>query len=107
MSNSPCPTEADLRNLVAGNATPVEQTALAEHLDGCADCRSVLDRLAGSPDSWGHVAEAHAAADPALAKVMDDLQKTSAEPRSAGDGDLDFLDPPEKPGQLGKLADYE
>src|SRR5262245_2872195 len=112
-----CPDEAELRKLIDGGATPEEQTALAQHLDSCADCRAFLDRLAAGRGSWADVArqlgDFPAPAAPALAGVMDQLeadaerQETSAEQTHAAERKLDFLEPPETPGHLGRLGHYE
>src|SRR4029077_7391597 len=53
-----------------------------------------------------------APAEPALAHAMKRLEADAgriktAEHKPVDAGNLDFLDPPEKPGQLGKLAHYE
>src|SRR5262245_23303926 len=111
-----CPTAAELKKLVDGSATPDEQGALAQHLDGCPKCQAALDQLAGTRDSWSEVAKQlaqPAAPDSALANAMDqlaaDVGPTIASPERLPNLDckLDFLDPPEKAGQLGKLAHYE
>src|SRR5262245_15220978 len=116
MAQNSCPDLADLRRLVDGAADPQDQAALELHVGGCANCQAALERLSGSEGSWGdmagNLARMPEAADPALANVMDHLQaeppgETAAELRSEPEGKLDFLDPPDKPGQLGKLAHYE
>jgi WD40 repeat protein len=48
-----CPSENDLRLLLAGDDAP---EALSSHLEECPACRSALDRLAGISDSWPAVA---------------------------------------------------
>jgi uncharacterized protein (TIGR03067 family) len=112
-----CPSEYDLRKLIDGGATPEEQSALAEHLDACADCRTALDRLTAGRESWVDVrrqlADSPEPASPALADAMNKLEadagsaETSAEPKRAAERKLDFLDPPEVPGHLGRLGHYE
>src|SRR5262245_57773840 len=111
---SSCPDVAQLRKLVEGTASSEEQAALAQHIDGCPSCQAALDRLGAGSDSWSRVAEhlaEKAVVDPALVNVMDRLQanpqETTAEPKLDDKSELDFLDPPEKPGQIGKLAQYE
>src|SRR5258708_2495080 len=114
MSNPSCPSESELRKLVAGTGTPEEQAALAQHIDGCPACQNALDRFAAGSDSWRGMAEhlaKNAVIDPALADVMDQLhanpQETTAEPHDDHDGSLDFLDPPEQPGHLGRMGHYQ
>src|SRR6266568_5124582 len=112
-----CPDEGELRKLIDGGASPDEQAALTEHLDSCADCRAALDRLSAGRESWADVrrqlADAPEPASPALAGAMDQLEadaareETTAEPTPAAERKLDFLDPSEVPGQLGRLGHYE
>src|SRR5262249_36742758 len=106
-----CPDVAELRKLVDGSATAQVQAELARHLDGCPACQAALERLGAGSGNWGDLAEPPAV-DAALAGAMDRLEadpgrvETAAEHRPE-DGKLNFLDPPEKPGQIGKLAHYE
>src|SRR5262245_35044418 len=111
-----CPAAAELKKLIDGSASPDEQVALAQHLDGCSNCQAVLERLSAGRDSWDEVARQLAqpsAPDSALANALDqlaaDVGPTLASPERLPNLDckLDFLDPPDKPGQLGKLAHYE
>src|SRR5262245_27884558 len=108
-----CPTAAELKKLVDGSASPDEQGALARHLDGCSNCQAVLEQLSAGRDSWSEVAKQLgqlSAPDSALANALDqlaaDVGPTIASPERLPNLDckLDFLDPPDKPGQLGKLA---
>src|SRR5262245_28723068 len=116
MVSTSCPNPTELRKLLDGIASPQDQAALELHLGGCANCQATLDRLAVGQDSWGAMAQQlarePALVDPALANVMDHLQaeppaETAAEQRGREEINLDFLDPPDKSGQLGKLAHYE
>src|SRR5260221_14192466 len=112
-----CPDPVQLRKLVDGSAAPDEQAALALHLDGCAQCQAALDQMTGGRDSWGDVAkqlaEPPAPDEPALALAIKELHaetgrmETAAEPKPVTDTKLDFLDPPETPGHLGRLGHYE
>jgi serine/threonine protein kinase len=111
-----CPDSAELRKLADGSATPEEQAALARHLDGCPNCQAAIDQLSGARDSWSNVAKQLAeppAAEPALADALNQLEAeagqtmTAAEPRTDHEVKFDFLDRPEKPGQLGRLAHYD
>src|SRR5882672_6769186 len=110
-----CPDSAQLRKLVDGSATPEEQAALAQHLTGCPNCQMALERLSSTRDSWADMAQQLAdrpVAEPALANAIHRLEADAgrmetAEHQPVDAANLDFLDPPEKPGQLGKLAHYE
>jgi serine/threonine-protein kinase len=111
VASSSCPDPAQLRNLVEGKVAPEEQAALAQHLDDCARCQATLERISAASDSWGEMQDLACPAAPmdsALANAMDQLQaKTAAEAQPVPDSQLSFLDPPDKPGQIGKLAHYE
>src|SRR5260370_27159640 len=109
MTVSSCPDSRELQKLVQGTLAPAAQAALEVQLGGCAHCQAVLERLTAGMESWGdmaqQLAQPAAAVDPALANVMDKLRaeapgETAAEHRAADESKLDFLDPPEKPGQL-------
>lgn len=43
----PHPGQLRLRRLRAGELPPSEETSIKQHLEGCADCRTQLDSLAG------------------------------------------------------------
>ncbi len=117
MSDStPCPAIADLRAFLNGELAPDIQAKIAHHIDGCASCQDGLERMAAGKDSWAdaaqHLAQSPADADPLLQGIMNRLQgepipATTAESARLELGSLGFLDPPEKPGQLGRLAHYD
>jgi uncharacterized protein (TIGR03067 family) len=98
VSTTPCPAPARLLRLLNATLPEDEQAPLMEHLEGCAGCREALAALAAGRDSWAGVARS----------LRDEPgpERTAAFP-PAGGASLGFLDPPEKPGQLGKLAHYE
>jgi uncharacterized protein (TIGR03067 family) len=93
-----CPAPARLLRLLNATLPENEQAPLMEHLEGCADCREALETLAAGRDSWAGVAR--------NLRGETGPERTRPFP-PAGGASLDFLDPPEKPGQLGKLAHYE
>src|SRR5215471_6788522 len=93
-----CPEPARLQRLLNPALSGEEQALLMEHLERCAACRQTLEELAADRKSWADVAR--------------NLRgETGPEPTSgeatAGSESLDFLDPPAKPGQLGKFGHYE
>ncbi len=96
MSPTPCPAPARLLRLLNATLPEDEQAPLMEHLEGCAGCREALEALAAGRDSWAGVAQ-HLRGEPGPERTRD----------FSPSGALGFLDPPEKPGQLGKLAHYE
>jgi serine/threonine-protein kinase len=97
-SASSCPAPARLLRLLNAALPEEEQAPLMEHLEGCAGCREALEALAAGRDSWAGVARS--------LRGETGPERTRSFP-SAGGSSLDFLDPPAKPGQLGKLAHYE
>jgi len=93
-----CPAPARLLRLLNATLSEDEQAPLMEHLEGCAGCREALEALAAGRDSWAGVAR--------NLRGETGPERTRPFPSAAGSA-LDFLDPPAKPGQLGKLAHYE
>lgn len=93
-----CPEPARLQQLLDPALSGDEQALLMAHLEGCPACRQTLEELAADTQSWADVA-LHLGG------------RTGPEPThvatKVGSASLDFLDPPEKPGQLGKLGHYE
>jgi uncharacterized protein (TIGR03067 family) len=97
-SISSCPAPARLLRLLNATLPEDEQAPLMEHLDGCAGCREALEMLAAGRDSWvGMARNLRGETGPERTRFFS----------SAGGMSSDFLDPPAKPGQLGKLAHYE
>jgi serine/threonine-protein kinase len=114
---SPCPDAHQLRKLLDGKLAPAEQATISEHVDGCPLCQGALERLSAGKESWNDIArnlaEPHEPAEPELAKAMNvleaeaDRSETTAEPTSHHELKVEFLDPPQKPGEIGRLGDYE
>jgi uncharacterized protein (TIGR03067 family) len=93
-----CPAPVRLLRLLNATLPEAEQAPLMEHLESCAGCREALEALAAGRDAWADVAR----------NLRGD---NGPGPTGAffpgSEGKLDFLDPPAKAGQLGKLAHYE
>jgi tRNA A-37 threonylcarbamoyl transferase component Bud32 len=116
-SSTPCPEPAQLRKLLDGKLTPDEQAALSQHVDGCTHCQAALEQMSAGKESWNdiarHLGGEQEPAEPGLANAMNQLKaeadrsETTAEPATNLDGKLEFLDPPQKPGEIGRLGDYE
>jgi serine/threonine protein kinase len=90
-----CVDDAALEALVSGTLEPDRERALEAHLGGCAACRSRLDALAASSESWSTVREqlsAGAEADgedavppiPALASLIQKILAPSDDDRMLG-----------------------
>jgi hypothetical protein len=96
----------DARRLEAflrGGLPPAGQADVEAHLQLCEACRGKLDELAGGPPWWSAV-KRYLGGDGGSA-----LSRTSDDSGVSGPADaaLDFLDPPTKPGTLGRLGNYE
>jgi Tol biopolymer transport system component len=115
-----CPDRLQLHGLLETNLPEREQADLIGHLDSCPDCQHSLEEMAGG-SSWSGVVRPVDAAPPpadsaywvALKKVENEVlartQITSApeEVEAPGRVSLDFLNPSERPGSLGRLGDFE
>jgi serine/threonine-protein kinase len=99
-----CPDPALWQGLLHGTLSAAEEAALSGHLDVCAGCRQTLDALTGGKAWAGAPRPAPGEAAPPNAASRQD---TLAEPVAGDDQLLDFLDPPEQPGQLGRFHAYE
>ncbi len=114
---SVCPGRAVLKRLLDGSLSEHEQEAIEHHLDTCEACQARLDALAGGnedlPRQMQNLREGPAADSPGLRRVIGVL-KDQLEPETEATGTtvsaasevLEFLDPPDVPGDLGKLGPY-
>jgi serine/threonine-protein kinase len=103
--------------LLTGKLTTVEQEQLTGHIDTCADCQHSLEWLAGGSAEWPDAArqlgsESHRA-EPELRRVMAELKREGIDevartgPVAPDAPVLDFLEPAERPGNIGQLGPYE
>src|SRR5262245_32379587 len=118
-----CPPIAELERLVHGRLTDARTAFLCEHIGGCPKCQERLEQLTGSAVELTRcLREAEQEKPPtdsaywrALAAAEDEIRSTTAFPTNGeidlSDTDdalkLDFLQPPDKPGRLGKLGQFE
>ncbi len=114
-SPNSCPDRDRLKEMLIGTLPEQEQSALTGHLDTCPTCRQTLEDLATEGESWSiivrNLKSKPVTADPALDQAIKDIKAASAgaspAPPSAGvEAGLDFLSPPDQPGQLGRLDQY-
>ena len=116
-SQNACPTSGQLKTLLDGSLTVPEQSAMQGHVDGCAACQQALEALVAGSESWdaavGHLREETPQPDGVkLAEALQNMKRdefvdaawqqsaTSAKP-------LDFLEPSDQPGSIGRLGVYE
>lgn len=93
--------------LLHGDLPEATQTAVAEHIETCADCRMHMETLAGSDLWWSETRDAFEGLDPnkGLSSVNADLDE--ADDRHVASVPLDFLAPSDNPAMLGKLGEFE
>jgi len=90
---------------------------VAEHVADCPDCRAHLEGLAGQPNWWSQACDGVKAIldDPAAySSTGDELPAGAHGLTTAAHDDsfaatfaIDFLEPTDEPGMLGRLGDYE
>ena len=98
-----CADDAALEALVSGSLAPDRERVLEAHLGGCAACRSRLDTLAASPESWSTVREQLSAG------VEADGEDADAVPPIPALASLiqKILAPSDDDRMLGRLGPYE
>jgi uncharacterized protein (TIGR03067 family) len=111
-----CPNPTLLKQLLDGTLPEDGQSELTLHLETCDSCQRSLESLVAGKESWDGVAgighqSSHSDSDmqQMLADIASgqDPDATAASDPAALEIVLDFLSPPEKSGQLGKLGRYE
>jgi WD40 repeat protein len=111
-----CPEPSRLERLLAASLPEGEQARLVEHLDHCEACRLALERLAAGDglvmELAREVGQEPPVAGPGLAGGLGQGEVTTDSGRGTDPGTdappaLDFLDPPDQPGQLGRLGPYQ
>ncbi len=119
MTESPniCPTLEQLQALLDGSLSEPEQTLLQGHVDGCATCQQALESLVVGTESWdaavGHLRGESAQPDAAILSEAirnlkgDEFIEASSRGGSAAMKPLDFLEPSDQPGSIGRLGVYE
>ena len=118
-TDTSCPERDQLDKLLAGTLPETERHALTRHLDGCAECQASLEKLAVG-DTGLALAVRAAAAEPAPPsrsrywEAVEELtQDATPMPRSGRFAArmtsvlLEFLEPTDQPGHLGRLGHFE
>jgi hypothetical protein len=106
---NPCPSPDRWQSLLDGTIEDAHHRGLTEHLETCAGCRELLDRLAGQgTTTLAFMEELPPNQVPAeLARVLAELKRQSPVAR-AGRWDIrPFLKPATRPDALGCFGDYE
>lgn len=113
-SMTSCPTAEQLQALLDESLPPDQQAFLQNHLDGCAACQHVLETLVAGSESWdaavGHLrGESPAPIEPVLSEAVRRIKEDdfADRPTTGPTRPLDFLQPSDQPGSLGRLGVYE
>src|SRR4051812_13380167 len=109
----PCGEPERLRALLDDRLPEAEQAALTAHLEDCATCRRVFEELAGGSGWWSDVRRyAPGAASPAPGAATVTMPEDGSHPGDPGAttlpnaAEVDFLDRPTEPGDLGRFGPY-
>ncbi len=116
-----CPEPAQLRRLINSTLSPEEQSQLTAHLDCCESCQKAIEHMAAGGSGLLDCAcrgeevrpEDTSAYWPALRKLEREVLRPTVLAATVSSSDwtfpevsLDFLDPAEEPGTLGKLGRF-
>ncbi len=112
-SNTPCPKPDELRLLLEESLPEPRQTELQQHLDNCEICQQALAAMVAGGESWeaavAHLkGEGESPPEPGLEEVVRRIK--ADEPHGehhAKAKPLDFLQPSDQPGSIGRLGTYE
>ncbi len=117
-----CPSAEELRRLARGHLTDARQTALTTHLDRCPACRDRLDDIAADGDKlfsgcikklcepptpkesayWDAMSAVEASI---TGTTPSDLEGNTS--GNLGDLKLDFLQPTDTPGRIGRIGGFD
>ncbi len=113
-----CPCTADLDGLLRGELPDDRQAELADHVGDCPGCQGKMDSLAagGDPalsDVVRHIDQAKPPSDSAYWRALNQAEAalTAAYPSDgetpSGELKLDFLQPSDRPGRLGRISIFD
>ncbi len=114
-----CPLPQQLQQLLDETLPVDQQEPIQAHLESCLACQETVERLAAGGVTWDKTAqnlsEKPAPSETALIDAVERLQDTptaasdmhNASASVPVDEDLTFLQPPQRPGSLGRLDHYE
>lgn len=105
MSTRPCNPD-QLKLLLADQLPERQQQELSDHVAGCADCRRQLEEFAGDDGWWAEVETClRTHANEITRQTARDVAELPDEFNA--DFVVEFLEPTDHPGALGKLGEYE
>jgi serine/threonine-protein kinase len=92
----------ELQQLLEDTLSPERQAVLIGHLDGCPACQETLQRFAAEQSWWAELHHLRTR----LSTPAANGDATHENPTAEDSFSLDFLDPPEDEGQLGRLGPF-
>jgi WD40 repeat protein len=113
MIRNPCPPHHRWAALLDDSLPPAEQADLNGHLELCPACQRALEDCAAHRDAWNITARSLGQPGPTREQALRDLidrLKTDPESEPSPDGaelPVDYLDPSEHGGSLGRIHQYE
>ena len=113
-SMTSCPTTEQLQALLDESLPPDQHAPLQNHLDGCAVCQHVLETLVAGSESWDAAVsylqgDSPVPIEPILSEAVRRIKEDdfADRPTTGPTRPLDFLQPSDQPGSLGRLGVYE
>ncbi|MCI0705512.1 MAG: serine/threonine protein kinase [Planctomycetia bacterium] len=123
VTTTECPPISELERLVRGRLTEARTACLCEHIGGCPKCQERLEQLTGSaveltrclreveqekpPNDSAYWRALAAAENEARSTTLFPTNGEANTPPPEDEMKLDFLQPPDNPGRLGKLGQFE
>jgi len=114
---SPCPDREQLLALLDETLADEQMPTVQAHVDSCVECQKTLEQIEAQDGALEQVAGSlreTSAADTALQDAMDWLKSRTLQDETTigveANGEslvLDFLQPSEEPGSLGRMGQYE
>jgi hypothetical protein len=102
-----CPPVVRWESLLGNAVTADEQEDLQTHLDSCTECQRALESCAADEASWAVVPGwLRSRSDSHLLSAIEKLKQTPGAASDSTDASLDFLEPSDQPGVLGRLDSY-
>ncbi|MHC5545046.1 GIN domain-containing protein, partial [Singulisphaera rosea] len=99
-----CPKPDRLLRLLGDEPPEGDQSELYAHIEACAHCRGLLDRMAAQSGIWNDLALLREP--PSKALFVDDASLLEGGLPDDESIPLGLMEPPDEPGSLGKLGPY-
>ena len=98
-----------LRLSLEDRLSEVEQAELADHVEGCADCRRQLEQMAAASGYWSDAALLRGEPAPGAPPTIGIVREGDDEGDDLNAGLLEFLEPPDPahPETIGRMGPYQ